>query len=274
MTRRPVRGSATEAVDRAPGATTMPDRRATAGRRAADPARYYAAYPLTHHAYAVARIAGTAIRNRALRYFSGRMLDIGCGSKAKTWLVGDCVDHHIGLDHADSPHGTHAIDICGTAYAIPLADRAVDCVLSTAVLEHLEDPAAALCETRRVLRPGGVAMFTAPLFWPVHEAPRDFFRFTGFGLHELFRGAGLEPLEVTALSGFWTMAGAQLGAYLRPYRRGALRFPIAALVAAFNLILPKLDCGRLRDERFAWMHIVVARRPTGKAGRRPEEPNA
>ena len=40
-----------------------------------------------------------------------------------------------------------------TAYDIPLEDGSFDTVLMTEVLEHLEDPARAIAEARRLLTP-------------------------------------------------------------------------------------------------------------------------
>lgn len=227
--------------------------------------RYYAAYPRRHPAHTVVRIAGELIRERAARHFSGRLLEIGCGTKAKGALVGEFVTEHVGLDHEDSPHDTSKVDLFGSADRIPAPDASFDCVLSTAVLEHLEEPAAALREAFRVLRPGGVALYTAPLFWHVHEAPRDFFRYTEHGLRYLFEGAGFRIDEVTALSGFWVTAAAELGYYLQRFRRGPLAPFVDGCVAILNWMARKLDGGRLRDERFTWMYLVVARKPGGRA---------
>lgn len=222
---------------------------------------YYASHPLTDPGYNVVRIAGRAIRSRAERHFSGRLLEIGCGTKAKAALIGDLVAEHIGLDHPDSQHGLTHVDLLGVAEDVPAPDASFDCVLSTSVLEHLEDPQTAIEEAFRVLRPGGVALYTAPLYWHIHEAPRDFFRYTTYGLHHLFGRAGFELLEVTALSGFWVTFGAQLGYYLQRFRRGPLRLLVDPLVALINLVTGKLDRGPLRDERFTWMYLVVARKP-------------
>lgn len=230
------------------------------------PDRYFARVGLRDPAYVVTRVAGRTIRERASRHFSGRMLDIGCGEKTKGLLVGDLVDEHVGLDHAESRHDVSRADIVATAYEIPEPDASYDCVLSTAVLEHLEEPRRALEEAFRVLRPGGYGIYTTPLFWHLHEEPRDFFRYTRYGLDHLFREAGFEVVEIAALSGFWTTFGTELAYYVRRRSPGFLQPLIRVLTAAGNILWPLLDRGPLRDEAFTWMYLVVARKPEGARG--------
>jgi len=43
----------------------------------------------------------------------------------------------------------------GDAQELPLADASVDAAMLVSMLHHVEDPAAALAEARRILRPGG-----------------------------------------------------------------------------------------------------------------------
>lgn len=49
-----------------------------------------------------------------------------------------------------------------TAYELPFGDASFDLAFSHALFEHLADPAAALAEIRRVLRPGGIVALCSP----------------------------------------------------------------------------------------------------------------
>ncbi len=51
--------------------------------------------------------------------------------------------------------------ICGDLDSLPLADASVDLVFSNAAIQWSADPAAALAEMHRVLRPGGLLMFSS-----------------------------------------------------------------------------------------------------------------
>lgn len=51
--------------------------------------------------------------------------------------------------------------VCADAEALPLADASVDLIFSNLMLQWLDDPARAFVEFRRVLKPGGVLLFTS-----------------------------------------------------------------------------------------------------------------
>jgi SAM-dependent methyltransferase len=207
------------------------------------------------------------IHNRILmpmieRYCRGRVLDMGCGTKPYRQMLSPYISTHIGIDHPLTPHGIGAVDIYATAWALPLANASIDCVLSTAVLEHLEEPAKAIEESFRVLKPGGTAIFSAPFIWHLHEEPRDFFRFSRFGLAYLFEKAGFKVLQTEALSGFWFTFGQMLVHYIYRFNRGPFRWLgiIPALGVVFQLFFYGLD--RLdKAEQWTWMYTIAASKP-------------
>jgi len=223
--------------------------------------KYYSHYPLTSAAYLVVRAAGRQIERAASQYFKGKLLDIGCGEKWKQLLVGRWVDEYTGLDHQDTQHDASAVDIFGTADAIPVDDETFDSVLCTSVLEHVEEPQKAIAECYRVLKKGGYAVYTVPLIWPLHEEPRDFFRFTRYGLDHLFRQQGFKVIEITPLSGYWLTASALWAAYLRRFRRrrwwNPLRWlaPLLIVIShGFGSLLNKFD----HSQEFTWMYLLTA----------------
>jgi len=61
-------------------------------------------------------------------------------------------------------HGTHREDgaVCQDITALTFDDKSLDVIVSSDVLEHVPDPAAAFRESARVLRPGGTHLFTVP----------------------------------------------------------------------------------------------------------------
>jgi SAM-dependent methyltransferase len=197
----------------------------------------------------------------AKKYFNGKLIDIGCGTKPYAELLKPFVTEHIGVDHDETSHSKDNVDLFGTAYSLPAPDVSFDSALCTATLEHLEEPEQALRECYRVLKPGGVAIYSVPFIWHLHEEPRDFYRFSQYGLEYLFKKVGFELLEINALSGFWVTFGQALVYNLYRFNRGPLRW--LRIIDAFGLVLQGmaylLDHFD-RTEQWTWAYIVVVRK--------------
>jgi ubiquinone/menaquinone biosynthesis C-methylase UbiE len=210
----------------------------------------------------VNRIHDRALQQSASVYLKDRLIDIGCGEKPYRKMLQPFITEHIGVDHPQTLHEKSRVDLFGTAYSIPVEDGSFDSALCTAVLEHLEEPELALRECYRVLKRGGCAVYSVPFIWHLHEEPRDFFRYSKYGLQYLFEKAGFEILEMKPLSGFWVTFGQLFVYYLYGLNRGPLRWfrlvDLAGLgVQAIAFGLSKLD----RSEQWTWMYMVVARKP-------------
>ncbi len=210
----------------------------------------------------VNRIHDRELRRCASLFLKDRLIDIGCGEKPYCEMLRPFITEHVGVDHAETLHDKSRVDLFGTAYSIPAEDGSFDSALCTAVLEHLEEPELALRECYRVLKRGGCAVYSVPFIWHLHEEPRDFFRYSKFGLQYLFQKTGFEILEVKPLSGFWVTFGQLFVYYLYRLNRGPLRWfrlvDLAGLrIQAFAFGLNKLD----RSEQWTWMYMVVARKP-------------
>lgn len=208
----------------------------------------------------VHRIVDRHLTRVAREYAQGRLLDIGCGEKPYRALFAPFITEHVGLDHTDTQHSRDAIDLYGYADAIPVEAMSFDTVLCTTVLEHVEEPASVLAEMHRVLRPGGILILTAPLFWHVHEAPRDFYRYTAYGLRYLCEKAGLTILEITPLSGFVVTFTQELVYFiydsLPRWVIPVVGHALGGLLQGTACLLAPLD----RSTHFTWMYLLVARK--------------
>jgi len=142
--------------------------------------------------------------------------------------------------------------VCDLA-AIPVEDGRFDHVVCTQVLEHLPEPAAALAEFHRVLKPGGRLWLTAPFFFGVHETPYDFFRYTPYGLRHLLEGAGFTVDELGWLEGYLGTLSYQAGALSRGLPTdplswgGGLGGRGRALVARMATLMARYASGRLSE---------------------------
>jgi len=213
------------------------------------------------HNVLVRSIADKAILDYSKTYLKGKLIDIGCGVKPYQKGLESIVDEHIGVDHEGTLHDISNADLVGTAYDIPAKDETFDAALCTAVLEHLEEPEKALKECNRVLKKGGVVVYSIPFIWHIHERPRDFYRYSNYGIEYLFKKADFEILKLEALSGFWITFGQLFVYYLLRFNRGPLRWfkiitIIGLLIQGIVYLLDKLD----KAEDWTWMYIVAAKK--------------
>jgi len=132
-------------------------------------------------------------------YIRGIVLDAGSGEirRYKSFFK---FEKYITLDINSAVRP----DIVGSVENIPLENKSVDSIVSTQVLEHIKDPQKAINEFYRILKPGGCCLITAPQSSELHEEPRDYFRFTRFGLEELIKKSGFKILLIEKRGGFWS----------------------------------------------------------------------
>ena len=178
---------------------------------------------------------GMAYKDLAVSELAARggdvVLDLGCGPGADLAAFGEAVGKDgrvIGLDSdrdalreaRDRTAGQpHVRVVEGDIHAIGLPDRSVDRVHTDRVIQHVVDPAAVLGEARRVLRPGGRAVFAEPdwdtlvIDHPDLAVARAYTRFVtdrvvrnasvGRQLVRLATLAGYDIADVTPITAVW-----------------------------------------------------------------------
>jgi 2-polyprenyl-3-methyl-5-hydroxy-6-metoxy-1,4-benzoquinol methylase len=196
----------------------------------------------------------------------GRMLDVGCGhgllldeARARGWQVEGLEISSASRAHAAEDLGLDVRDATLDELD-PATDGGFDAIVLADVLEHLDDPVAALKQIARLLAPGGLACVVTPdpasltatlagrRWWGylrshTYLVPRS-------TLRELLRSAGLEPVEEKQLRRSFTF-----GCWV-----GGLGERSGPLARAFDVVR-RLGVARrhltmaLGDER-----VVVARR--------------
>ena len=139
---------------------------------------------------------------RGARHVKGCILDAGAGYGAWRPVLKE-FGHVTGVDFSagDRP------DVAADLKSLPYPDDAFDAVFCSQVLEHEREPAALLAELHRVSKPWGTLVLTAPHLSRLHDAPGDYFRFTGYGLRLLAEKAGFIAEEVVPCGGLLSFLG-------------------------------------------------------------------
>jgi len=175
---------------------------------------------------------------------AGKVLDVGCADR---WIESHCSAsaQYIGLDFPVTGKGLYAAkpDIFADAAQLPLLNASIDTVVCLEVLEHVSHPQVALAEFARVLKPGGMMLFSMPFLYPIHDAPHDFQRLTEYGLRRDFDVAGFDIVRMEKL-GHAVHAAALLlclalvgGLYERRNWLDYLRMPLAAVAVLIVNVL-------------------------------------
>ena len=88
---------------------------------------------------------------------------------------------YTGCDMRPGP----GVDRIEDVHQLSFATGTVGTVLMLETLEHVKNPIQALAEMFRVLRPGGLAVMSSVMDFPVHEFPADYWRFAPQGFELL-----------------------------------------------------------------------------------------
>jgi SAM-dependent methyltransferase len=142
------------------------------------------------------------------KYAKGTLLDIGCGNKPYKKYLETRVTEYVGCDIEQS--SLEVVDVICSATNIPLENDSFDTIICTQVLEHIADHLSVIKEAHRLLKKGGVAIFSVPFVYQIHEAPHDFFRFSKYGIKHLVESSEFELIECYPNGGKWATIGLML----------------------------------------------------------------
>jgi len=145
-----------------------------------------------------------------------RLLDIGTGTGRVLELLAPRVRQGLGVDASKAmlalararlahPGLAHCAVRLADMYRLPLADRAFDIAVLQMVLHYAEDPAGAVAEAARVLRPEG-RLIVVDLASHAREdlTSKRAHRWPGFSdqaIHRLLTDAGLNPGTAMTIPG-------------------------------------------------------------------------
>ena len=223
---------------------------------------------------ALHRIVATALGRAALPARAA-VLDAGCGTGGllrrlradrPEWALAGLDFSPLACDLARERTGLTVTE--GSVTALPFAAESFDAVVSCDVVCQVEDPAAALREFHRVVRPGGVVVLTMPAYrwmYSYHDrAVGNLRRYSRAETAELLRAAGF----AVEYASYWNTLLFPLAVLQRKVLRAAATesdvrlypAPVEAICDAMNVIE---HAWLRRGGRLPWGNSVLA------VGRRP-----
>ena len=234
----------------------MPDlERTWPGRQHREPAR-------TNISWAIRAPLAAWLRDEGRGAAGKRVLDVGCGQKPYYPFFADAAEY-IGVDVIQTP----GADLIGPIEALAVESDGFDIVLCTQVLEHADDPAAAVRELHRVAAPGGRVLASTHGVAAFHPNPNDYWRWTHTGLHRLFEANGeWASVDVKAGAGTTATLALLFGRYLHLFARRVHLTPLAVpVIGALNAAAAALDArvSMLREPvpgaLFANFHVTAVK---------------
>lgn len=156
-----------------------------------------------------------------LPYVKGRVLDLGAGTAKYKEILKKNSINYIACDTKKDENIDTICDITNLIFP----EESFDTVVSTQVFEHIDNPFSAVREIKKVLKPGGNVIITAPFMVPFHPDPKDNFRFSKEGLEEIFRSSGFEIIDSGTYGGFFMILSEMIHfSWFNPYKRKSGRF--------------------------------------------------
>lgn len=187
-----------------------------------------------------------------------RILNVGSGGRVATAV--EDVSNGAGLNvvSLDIDAARDPDIIADITNFIP--DEPYDAILIIEVLEHVKDPRTVTKNLLQVIRPGGTVILSAPFLFPIHDQPHDFYRYTKYGLLELFRD--FEQVEISKRDSWAEVHCVLLARLIREKSLGArVVAPFFLLIAMISFPIALLLSKMVTTEAFTVGYMLTAKRP-------------
>ena len=174
------------------------------------------------------------------------LVDLGCGDMPYRPLFEPLTAQYIGVDLPGNQQADVHLSPRGETF---LEDDLADVVLSTQVLEHVENPGAYLRECNRILKPGGLLIISTHGYWMYHPDPTDFWRWTSSGLSKILQAAGFKIIYWQGVMGLASTAVQLFQDAVTRKLPGFIKVPFIIIAQFFIMLCDKMQpaAGRNAD---------------------------
>jgi ubiquinone/menaquinone biosynthesis C-methylase UbiE len=207
------------------------------------------------------------------------VLDMGAGSAPYRHLFQHCTYHTQDFakllpEQLRGKTGYQPLTYECDITKIPVEDGFYDAILCTEVIEHVPEPIKVLQEMRRILKPGGRIIMTAPLGSGIHQEPYHFYGgYTPFWYQKFLTDLGFDHICIESNGGFFRHYGQESIRFFRMAAPGrmfkgwfgkVLWTPVWLCSAAWFAVICPLLCyfidSRDQDQGFTIGYHVLARK--------------
>jgi SAM-dependent methyltransferase len=115
------------------------------------------------------------------KFAKGSILEIGCGNLSYRKYIKSKNYKTLDINPKVKP------DFCEDIHKTKIPSNSFDTIIMIETLEHLYNPFKAIEQAHRILKQGGYVIATTPFIYPYHGEPHDYYRYTKYGLMEIFK---------------------------------------------------------------------------------------
>jgi hypothetical protein len=113
------------------------------------------------------------------------LLEVGSNGETSKWIKGFKFYEKKSIDVDATRYPDQVLDVCDNEFEKKI-QFSPDCIVALEVFEHLKDPFLAIQNLRKILKKEGIIIISTPFIIGIHDTPHDYFRYTKFGLMNLF----------------------------------------------------------------------------------------
>lgn len=136
------------------------------------------------------------------QYAKGKLIDLGCGKVPLFEAYKNYVTENICVDWENTRHKNEYLDYeCDLTKQLPFKDEEFETLILSDVLEHIPQPEKLWQEMYRILAPNGKVILNVPFFYPLHEEPHDYYRYTEYALRRFAEQSDFNILLLQPIGG-------------------------------------------------------------------------
>lgn len=190
------------------------------------------------------------------------ILDYGCGVRPYEYIFSEYANSYTGADVGDNPHADVKII---PDEKLPLTDGSYDIVLSSQVLEHVEDTGFYLAECRRLMKENGLLFLSTHGTWQFHSAPIDVQRWTSYGLKRVIEKSGFKVIDFIPALGQLALTSQLRLTFFHSFvkevfKPGIIFYYPLSLFYQIKMMLEDLITPQRVKERDSAYYLVVAKK--------------